>query len=57
MTLPEGWQVILSPNGLVMAYRPEISHHMRPCGFAMGCIKDDDSLITWDAVAMERDKR
>ncbi len=68
MKLPEGWQFLFSRNGSILAYRMkylegskgtiiDFTIEPRLCGFAMGCVKDDDSTITWDAGAMERDTR
>lgn len=61
---PDNYVVSL-PNGLVISYSVDVIYDRdkgmivtytkpRPCGFAMGCVKSDDSTITWDATAMER---
>lgn len=42
------WPVIICEFGAV--FDP---NHPEKIGFAMGCVKGDDSEITWDSKAME----
>lgn len=67
MKMPEGWQgPYICSSGQVVYHRFEgrpcedgkyqiaVTMYSQLCGFTMGCVKDDDSEITWDAKAMER---
>jgi len=71
MKLPDEYASFLNPSGQALHVRYHCGainidgHDMvvklcmdrKAFGFAMGCVKDDDSTITWDARAMERETR
>ena len=61
MRIPRGWTLLREVAGKAVFYRMECHREIFTIyyyvGLSMFCVKDDDSQITWDAAAMERDTK